>query len=221
MTVKLFILGLPGSGKSTTSRHIVDYVKYQHKVQSAQSINDYEILFEMFEADTDHKRFKPTEEHNGFDVIDLAVCDIALKKIEVKTIDIIYNEKSPKLIVIEFARNNYDQAFKQFSYDFLRDAYFLFLDANIHTCKQRIRDRVANPQTKDDHFVSEYIFDSYYNKNNSHYLFSSLKTDYGIDGTKVKGVNNNGQFEDILDKINEFIDLIIGQEGDSLVATSS
>jgi len=216
----LFVLGLPGSGKSTISRHIANYVKYRHKKQTTEHINDYEILYEMFRADIHHKQFRPTE-HDGFDVIDLSVFDNALQQIESKALDVIYNEKSPRLIVIEFARNNYGQAFTQFSYDFLRDAYFLFLDANIHTCKERIRDRVANPQTKDDHFVSEYIFESYYNKNNSHYLFSSLKTDYGIDNTKVKDINNNGQFEDILGKIDEFIDLIFEQECDSLVITSS
>lgn len=220
MTVKLFNLGLPGSGKSTTSRHIVDYVKHQHKVQSAHSINDYEILFEMFEADIYHKQFIPTKEYIGFDVVDLTACDTALKRIEIKALDAIRHGNKPDLIVIEFSRNDYNQAFKQFNQSFFQDAYFLFLEADKDICKQRIRDRVANPRTKDDHFVSEFIFQSYYDKYSGHHLLSSLNTTYGIDGTKIRVINNNGQFEDTLAKINEFIDLIFEQEGNSLVITS-
>jgi len=221
MSTILFVLGLPGSGKSTVSRYIVKFVKHKQRGQLILRINDFNILYEMFQADIHQKQFKPTKEYNGFDVVDLTVFDTVLKKIEMKALDFIHNEKKPGLIVIEFARNNYSRAIKQFTPDFLQNAYFLFLDAKIHICKQRIRDRVANPQTEDDHYVSDYIFQSYYDIYNGHHPLSSLKADYGIDGTKIRVIANNGQFEDIRKKIDEFVNFIFKQEGSNMVITST
>src|SRR3982074_3571948 len=84
MTVKLFLLGLPGSGKSTVARHIEAYVR--DRSLSAIRISDYAILRKMYEEDSGHKRFMPAE-HEGFNVIDLTVCDIALQKLEVEIIE--------------------------------------------------------------------------------------------------------------------------------------
>ena len=51
MLVKLFVFGLPGSGKSTVARHIVDHVQRDYKNWSAQRISDYNILHKMFLQD--------------------------------------------------------------------------------------------------------------------------------------------------------------------------
>jgi hypothetical protein len=169
----------------------------------------------MFLEDTMDK-FSPTN-HNGFNVHDVSVFDTALQEIEKNVQRLIHSAKEAGLITIEFARNNYSRAFKQFTPDFLQNAYFLLLDTKIHTCKKRIRDRIAHPKTPDDHFVSEYIFKSYYNKNNSHRLFSSLKTTYNIDKSRLRVINNNGQFEDILEKINQFVDFIYEQTSGDVI----
>jgi adenylate kinase family enzyme len=162
MAVKLFVLGLPGSGKSTVSRHITIYLKDRN--WKSTRINDYVILYNMFLDDTDHKRFKPTV-HGGFYVLDLQVIDEALKRLEQEVNE---NISSPimqkELILIEFARNDYQRAFQQFSPAFLLDAYFLYLNVDIETCKKRIRERTAQPRTEDDFFVSEDIFNDHYNK---------------------------------------------------------
>jgi len=182
MAVRLFILGLPGSGKSTISRYIVDYVQKQHRRWSPSRLNDYAILHEMFLADTKHEKFRPTEKYDGFDVLDfslfdtaLSVIDTALKEMEKRAKEAIRASDKVDLILIEFARNDYRRAFAQFNDDFVRDAYFLYLKAKIPICKLRVRARVADPHTEDDHYVSEEIFKSYYHKNNAHQLYSSLK----------------------------------------------
>src|SRR6266853_327322 len=60
MLERLFVFGLPGSGKSTISQHIVDHVEReaQTKDWSALPINDYHILYEMFLTEKKRERFK-------------------------------------------------------------------------------------------------------------------------------------------------------------------
>ncbi len=105
MAVKLFILGLPGSGKSTVSRYISSYAG--DRLWSTTHINDFAILYEMFLEDTQGK-FKPADaEYGGFDVLDLAVFDTALKKLERKVRAHISTAPLEDVILIEFSRNDY------------------------------------------------------------------------------------------------------------------
>src|SRR2546423_1930885 len=139
MTVKVFVLGRPGSGKSTGARIIVSNA--QRRGWSVIRINDFDILKEMFQADIHHERFLPAA-HGGFDVIDFSVLDTALEEVERRVRDQMFGI-GKKLITIEFARDDYSEALRLFSCDFLQDAYFLFIDAHIETCIQRIHRRVA------------------------------------------------------------------------------
>jgi adenylate kinase family enzyme len=211
MSVKLFVLGLPGSGKSTISRYIVSYVQDKHNDRSIQRFNDYDILLEMFQADKDHKHFKP-KQYNGFKVKDLLVYDKALEKIEQDASTII-KANNTDLVLIEFARDDYTYAFDLFDFDFLQDAFILFLDAHKDICKKRVSDRVLNPQTADDHFVPKHIFKAYHNKNkaNKHLFLSSLNSDYNIDNKRIKVIKNNSKEQDIYEELNQFIDSIFDQ----------
>ena len=94
----------------------------------------------------------------------------------------------------------------------------------LNICKKRIVARVANPKTEDDHFVSGYIFEAYYDKTDKGDglpLSANLQTEYGVNDQKIKIIENNGAYEDILEKINQFIDFILKQEGEDLVTTNS
>ncbi len=55
MARKLFILGLPGSGKSTIACHIVDHFRRNHKEWSAIRLCDYNLLYNMFREDQTQK----------------------------------------------------------------------------------------------------------------------------------------------------------------------
>src|SRR6266699_5582082 len=121
MKKTLFILGLPGSGKSEMARQITKHVfeKYQWRTRY---FNDYGILKTMSDYDTD-RQFKSAES-GGFDVLDLTAFDIALRRLEQ-----VVNEDTEKaeMLLIEFSRNDYQRAFHQFSRAFFQDAYFLHL----------------------------------------------------------------------------------------------
>jgi adenylate kinase family enzyme len=203
MAVKLFILGLPGSGKSTISRYILSYAG--DRLWSTAHINDFAILYEMFKEDT-QGQFKSTA-YGGFDILDFTVLDTALGELEQKVRAHITSAKLEEIVLIEFSRNDYEKALQQFSQEFLQDAYFLYLSVDLEICKRRIRERVAKPNTVDDFFVSEYIFDAYYNGDNGKDLPQILKRNYGIDRLKTRVINNSGSQEDFSTLINEFVEI--------------
>jgi hypothetical protein len=205
MPVKLFILGLPGSGKSAIARYINIKVYAEGRHWAATRFNDYKILDGMFHQDT-ARRFKPADS-GGFDVLDLKVFDEALQALE-QEVNMYSDSLKPeekKLVLIEFSRNNYEHAFQQFNKSFLTDAYFLYLDTELERCKQRIRHRVAKPQFEEDHPVSEYIFKAYYYADDGSSIADILAKEYGVDKWRVLTIGNNRSLELVSKSIEPFI----------------
>ncbi len=209
MALKLFILGLPGSGKSTVSRHITTYLNARN--WESTRFSDHVILQKMFHADTEGKRFKPVE-HGGFDVIDLEAFNTALNRLELEVKKHPISAKPKALVLIEFSRNDYQRAFQQFSDTFLQDAHFLYLDVETENCKKRILERIANPGSEDDFFVSEYIFATYYNKDDGRSMPEFLARDYSMNKQRVEVIENNGSLSDSIARINKFVDTICDQK---------
>jgi shikimate kinase len=205
MPVKMFILGLPGSGKSAVARYISAKIYSEGLHWAIRCFNDYKILDDMFHQDTTG-RFKAAES-GGFDVFELKVFDEALQTLEQQLnmyIDTLKSEEK-KLVLIEFSRNNYEHAFQQFDESFLKDAYYLYLYTELETCKQRIHDRVANPQFEEDHPVSEYIFEAYYFADDGSSIADILTKEYRVDKWRVLKVDNNRSFEQASKSIEPFI----------------
>ncbi len=205
-TAKVFVLGRPGSGKSTAARRIAKLA--QHEGLSVIRISDYEILYEMYNKEMHQpksglKQFSPAE-YNGFNVVDFSVLDTALKVVERKAQEQISFGKNA-FILIEFARDDYRKAFKLFAPHFLEDAYFLFINDDIDTCIQRIRQQVSYPNTTDDHFVSEDVLRSYYTNDNIPYMTHGIQIDYGIDSRRVQIINNSGSSLDFAEGVTQFI----------------
>jgi adenylate kinase family enzyme len=214
MSQKLFVLGLPGSGKSTVSRFIVKNVMRHYDDFSATRLSDYNILYEMFEEDKVQQQFFYPTAHNGFYVKKIETYDAALMKLEQK----VANHKIAKneFIIIEFARNDYLRAFRNFSKAFLQDAYFLFLDVDIEIGMKRVRDRVKHPDptTRDDHFVSSYTFEAYRQRDNAKYLCSIAKhltLKYGINPRHIKIVDNRGPQRNFWNVVFELINTIVNE----------
>lgn len=214
--LKLFILGLPGSGKSSVARYIASY--FEVKNWKSIHFSDHVILQSMFLTDTEGKLFRPTD-HGGFDVLDLNTFDIALQVLdtalqilEQEIIHHFLSAKQEEIVLIEFARNDYQRAFRQFSEIFLQDAYFLHLDVDLEICKKRIRERIAHPSTQDDFYVSEYIFNSYYNEDDGRNIPQILANDHGVEIERVKVIDNNGSLSDSIAQVYQFVDTMCGLE---------
>ena len=221
MVVKLFVLGHPGSGKSSICQYIVTYVNQQYKNWSAEHLSDYGILYEMYQADTGHKRFHRAS-RNSFIVQDHSVYNVALMELEKKVGDKAdtSNILGDKFISIEFARDSYYEALKQFSSEFISGAYFLFLDVDIPTCIKRVRQRAVHPNSLDDHFVSREVFKSYRKKDSKAYISTGLQRDYGITDYQIRIFENKGSFQEIAGKTEEFINFIL-QKCVNLVSSTS
>jgi hypothetical protein len=195
MIKKVFILGLPGSGKSTAAFYM-DMIARDNSWTTIH-IKDYDILYEWYQKDIEQLRFSHAP-YGGFDVHDLKVFDEALQEVE-RRVGLLEKKArgEDKIIIIEFSRNDYYKALSWFTAPFLHDAYFLFVSTEIPTCKDRIYKRAANPTTENDHFVSDYIFEVYYNKDSRQYTTSDLNTmcdvngePYDIDTEKVTIIDN-------------------------------
>src|SRR5439155_8508379 len=112
--------------------YIQSYTKQKYAdYWSTSRINDYDILFDMAKHDK-NERFHSTEpEHEGFIVKDPQAYNEALNKVEQEALELAVKEKQvsyplrKKLIVIEFARKDYQVALKNFNSEFLEDSYII------------------------------------------------------------------------------------------------
>jgi gluconate kinase len=202
MIAKLFILGRPGTGKSTVARYITKLAQHESWIPTCYC--DYNILYDMFQAELYNpsciQQHFELVDHNGFRVKDFSILDPALKTIQKKATASLgdCNPCTQRLFIIEFARDDYIQALRQFDPAFLQDAHFLFLDADVDLCIQRIHDRVKHPASIDDHFVSNDIITGYYQKDNTLDMIHKLAVAFDLDKQKMRHVETYGSREEFL-----------------------
>ena len=208
MLVKIFFLGRPGSGKTTAIQELCDIA--HRRAYSTICMDDYHILSRMSQDDTRRKKFRTTD-HEGFDVLDPTVFDTTLEILEQQVQTKLQTERDG-IITIEFARNDYRQALRCFSPDFLKDAYIFFIEADLNTCIQRIHQRVVNstPDSK-QHFVSNYIMHTYYSKDNWTYITDKMKAEYTINKT-IATYYNTGSLPELLEAVNTFAEHLFAHE---------
>ncbi|TMC15630.1 MAG: hypothetical protein E6J34_21585 [Chloroflexi bacterium] len=205
MAIKIFVLGRPGSGKSTAARYLKRLLQQQevHVVH----FNDYDILQEMFLADIHHQKFRPTE-HNGFDALDFSVLDDALQELELRVREV---ETMTGVITIEFARDDYARALRLFSPAFLRGAYLLFIDTDLETCLHRVLERVKRAASADDHpSLSEDLFRCYYAYENRLYMSYYARGEFALQQVEV--VDNAGSLDDFISTIKQFSEAVLVHE---------
>lgn len=225
-SIKVFALCRSGSGKSTGIHHFGMLAK--RRGYEVFHVKDYTILRSMFLQDFDQKRFRPAE-CNGFDVTDFSVLDEALIALEKQVHDLERNSKnlaSPKIVFIEFARNDYYHALKLFTPKFLEDAYFLFIDSELETCIERIhKRRIQAPSEQDSHSVSDFIMRSYFHTDN---WYDTIQK-FSLEGHVLRHweITNNGSLETFLDRVSSFAETIFhrnvskNQQQNGIVASKS
>jgi adenylate kinase family enzyme len=204
--VKLFVLGMPGSGKSTIAQGIEQHVQgIPH--WSACHVNDYDILSRLYREQ--RNRFLPAQ-YEGFTIKDPTLYDEVLRRLEeqVKGMEQQSLPEKNQLVLIEFARCNYQPAFKAFSADFLKDASFLFLDVKIDICKERVFERVhklKDEKNRFDCFVPRGIFTRYQLSENSQYFRCDFRNEYQIPERRLKIITNDDALLEALPEIDEFV----------------
>ncbi len=208
MATTILLLGRPGSGKTTAARHVMK--RAQEKDLRVSYIDDYEILQEKFRADSEHARFHPLNqdrECTSFDVIDFKVLDEALAEAEARAKAYTETIKNG-LVIVEFARDDYQDAFKLFQPAFLQEAYILFFTIDIETSIQRVQQRYLKTGC---HLVSDHILRDYYKDQELAATIMYLKRTYNLH-KPVEICDNTGSWKNFFRQINRFFDLLITQE---------
>ena len=194
----LFLWGRTGSGKSTSVRLLEKIA--ETKGWSCKSFNDYIFLRKMFETDRSN-RFRATD-HDGFEVLDLSVYEVAIRSL-IEQIDDYQPLHEPALVTIEFTSNNYAEVLNLFSNTLLQKAYFLFITADLSTCLERVNHRTLHPTTKDDYYVPEIVLLQH---------FPSPYMPPYIGKERMKLINNMDTLEKLEEQIRSALADILSQE---------
>ena len=192
--VKLFILGRPGSGKSSAAKHIEHYLL--NKGWSISRFKDFDILQEMAKSEISSMSFRSTSD-GVFEILDQNVLDVALDRLDKVIQKYLSHSGENKLILIEIARENYSQVLPHFSSNVLQNAYFLYLHVDLEICIQRIENRMLHPSTSDDYYISKETLMKFY-------MDQRFPTTEVL-GRRANRIDNNGSFMDFTNEVEAFI----------------
>lgn len=197
MAEKLFLLGRPGSGKSTVRRFITKIT--QHEFWSPYPISDYKILQNMCAAQREHIHIRPTE-FGGFEVLDFSLLDTALQIIERRVEKALKRQplELPRIAIIEFARADYLQALSQFAPDFLKDAQFLILESDVDICMERIYERTRCCEFADDTYVPVKIMEGYYQVDTTQETVRQLQETFGLSSHQIQFMRTDSPRDEFL-----------------------
>ena len=155
----IFLLGRPGCGKSVIYEMLTERLKRRKVAKEFIRIDDFPILKELFDKDVHFKRHR--RKAGGFEVTDWSIVDEVLKIVNDRIIKL---EKKNRMIFIEFARNNYLQALKNFTPEVLEKSLILYIFAPYQICYQRNIKRFEERRGEDldSHIVPPDLMESYY-----------------------------------------------------------
>jgi len=164
----VFLLGRPGSGKSVVYRMLSERLRAEGLASDITRIDDFPVLREMLDRDTEFKRHYRKE--GGFVVTDFTILDDVLKEINRKLKEL---EQPGRVTFIEFARDRYANALKNFDREVLDHSLILYIYCPFDICVERNVRRFREAQGKDidDHIAPTDIMERYYRYDDYEGLF--------------------------------------------------
>ncbi len=155
----IFLLGVPGCGKSEFYRRLVKRLKEAGSFNNFARMDDFPKLWAIFQEDEKSgswQRSRPTED-GGYKVTDETVWDDILKAVNKDLSDNIEKYDDGTLLFVEFARPNYVHSImNNFSEEIIEQAIGVYLDVPFDICWERNvrRHEQAIEAGTDDHLVS-------------------------------------------------------------------
>jgi len=203
----VFLLGRPGCGKSFVYETIMRSLKGTGKYERVKRMDDFPILKELLDKDTSFKRH--VRKGGGFEVTDWTIVDEVLATINKRLPAV---KKKNDLVFVEFARDNYLSALKNFSAATFSRSLILYIYCPFKVCLARNKKRFEEQKGNalDDHIVPPDLMKTYYRKDdieeiylkNRKKLNGFFAADYiVIDNSKESVSFLIKQFDSVLEKI--------------------
>ncbi|MEM3402910.1 MAG: hypothetical protein QXT22_05460 [Candidatus Hadarchaeales archaeon] len=161
--VNVFLLGRPGCGKSAVFHILERKLRSRGYKGEIKRIDDFPILKKIFETDTEFKRHRPCPE-GGVKVTDDTVWDDLIKGLDQQAKEFLDKDI---ILFIEFSRDSYRRAFRNFSPEVLKDSIVVYIDAPFDVCWERNVRRAKLEKGLDAHLVSReemektYLYDDH------------------------------------------------------------
>jgi adenylate kinase family enzyme len=221
MVVKIFILGRPGSGKSTIARLLKAVA--QSSGWDTRHMYDYKHLHDMFQQEIDDNlpeeersfRQKGPQACQGFDVREgkFKVLDTVLKQMAEEVREEEQSQSGAnKLLLIEFARKEYTRALDIFGYEALQGAHLLYVKLDLENCIRRVHQRAIENRSRSeyDHFVSEDIMRGYYSRDDwSDGPFSKYLNTLRIIDVTNDELDNSGTDDELESKVGKIFGKLV------------
>lgn len=156
----IFLIGRPGCGKSAVYRILEEELRARGYRGELKRIDDFPILNHIFDTDVGYKRHRLAP-GGGVKVTDDTVWDDLAKGLNEQALKL---QSPDKLLFIEFSRDNYIRAFKNFSPGILKNSLVVYIDAPFDVCWERNARRARKEQGLDAHLVSREEMEKTYAK---------------------------------------------------------
>ena len=202
----IFLLGKLGSGKSTIYELFVQLLKEKYgESTTCIKLDDFPIL-EAYAQKTGHM----SQKEDGFALRDSKVLNEVLQLLSEKAI---LASKTNHFVFIEFARDSYEQALKQFSKTLWQQALVLYIYCDFEKCLERNAKRYQKYHKKDsvNHIVPSDIMHSYYKEDDYEaYYVNHLQTELKkkIDTKLVILDNTDESIEALQNKIAAIVEIL-------------
>jgi adenylate kinase family enzyme len=161
------LLGRPGCGKSIIYNMLGERLRKEKLAREVMRIDDFPVLKDIVDEDKEFKRHLRKE--GGFEVTDLSMLDDVLKRINDQLKKL---EKHGRVIFVEFSRDSYAHAMKNFDRDVLNRSLILYIYTPFDVCLERnVRRFREGPKGLDDHIVPSDMMHKYYKYDDYEELF--------------------------------------------------
>jgi adenylate kinase family enzyme len=163
----IFLLGRPGCGKSVVYNMLGERLRKEKLAREVMRIDDFPVLKDIVDEDKEFKRHLRKE--GGFEVTDLSMLDDVLKRINDQLKKL---EKHGRVIFVEFSRDSYAHAMKNFDREVLDCSLVIYIYAPFDVCLERNVRRFREKQKGlDDHIVPSDMMHKYYRNDDYEEIF--------------------------------------------------
>jgi len=198
----VFLIGRPGCGKSAVFRIIEQELRAKGFRGELERIDDFPLLKHIFDTDVEHRRHRPAP-GSGVKVTDGTVWDDLIKGLDKQALEL---QSPDRLLFIEFSRDNYVRAFKNFSPEILKNSLIVYIDCPFDVCWERNIRRARKEQGLDAHLVSREEMEKTYARDDHEELQKHISIPVLVVNNESNDMENlKRELKKVVDKLNEIV----------------